>query len=207
MRPFIYLYLILSLYSCSPSQKTNQQKSSDALASHDSALTKLRLHYVHLSTIDSSVYLFDISQNYIGIRRQHQNLISLHESIEKLKDLLPKYFSAYPDSSTFNLGFSDGILSQYNFKFNQKEVSDFLGRNQSHELSPNALLNQVLFYSNFKDEINSIFKPYGYMIHQFSNEKVDFDFKAEESSSTDSITFSPKFFIGFLHIKMIKYTD
>ncbi len=86
-------------------------------------------------------------------------------------------------------------------------MSDFLGRNQSHELSPNALLNQVLFYSNFKDEINSIFKPYGYMIHQFSNEKVDFDFKAEESSSTDSITFSPKFFIGFLHIKMIKYTD
>lgn len=149
MRPFIYLYLILSLYSCSPSQKTNQQKSSDALASHDSALTKFRLHYVHLSTIDSSVYLFDISQNYIGIRRQHQNLLSLHESIEKLKDLLPKYFSAY-HSSTFNLGFRGGILSQYNFKFNQKEVSDFLGRNQSHELSLNALLNQVLFIPTSK---------------------------------------------------------
>lgn len=41
------------------------------------------------------------------------------------------------------------------------------------------------------------------MIHQFSNEKVDFDFKAEESSSTDSITFSPKFFIGLLNITMI----
>lgn len=206
MKPFLFLFLTRILLSCGYSHNTDiSQQKKDSL-NKDSLLDYSRLHYVKLPSTDSSVYLFDISKNYIKIRRQNQ--ITLKESLEKLKEMLPKYFNTYHDSLSFNLIFSDGIVSQYELEFNRKEVEDYFDKNDNNELPPNPTINQILLYSNFKDEINSIFKTYGYTIQQFSSEKVGFDFKAlnrnVESSNQDTVRYSKEFFIGLLHIKMNK---
>lgn len=206
MRPFLFLFLTGILLSCGHTHDTDiSQQKKDSL-NKDSLLDYSRLHYVKLPSTDSSVYLFDISNNYIKIRRQNQ--IKLKESLEKLKEILPKYFNAYHDSLSFNLIFSDGIMSRYVLEFNRKEVEHYFDKNEINELPPNPTINHILLYSNFKDEINSIFKPYGYTIQQFSSEKVGFDFKVLNryvgSSNLDTVPYSKEFFIGLLHIKLNK---
>jgi hypothetical protein len=206
MKPFLFLFLTGIVLSCGYGQNTDtSQHNKDALTK-DSLLDYSRLHYVKLPSTDSSVYLFDISKNYIGIRRRNQ--ITLNESIQKLEEMLPKYFNGYHDTLAFNLALSDGIMSQYALKFNRNELINFFSKDDKHPLSPNSTLNQILLFSNFKDEMNAIFKPYGYAVQKFSSEKVGFDFKGLKktmnNSNQDSVPLSNEFFVGLLHIKMNK---